>query len=71
MQKKYKKYPYFIRIFKNSIRIFSPQKKRINLFLHIKLYIKYKEKRADEKVVFQEQEGYLFISEKMHKCKFF
>jgi hypothetical protein len=34
-----KKHPNFIRIFENSIRIFSRQKIRINLFMHIKLYI--------------------------------
>ena len=41
-----------MRIFENSIRIFSRQKIRINSFMHIKLYIKNKEKRATEKVVF-------------------
>ena len=52
IERKYKKHPYFIRIFENSIRIFSRQKIRINLNMHIKLYIKIVEKRLTEKVVF-------------------
>ncbi len=43
-----------MRIFENSIRIFSRQKIRINLNMHIKLYIKIVVKRLTEKVSFYE-----------------